>query len=259
MKLKIEMPGINVEVLSDLDELNIAAARLFVDLAQVAVREKHYFTVALAGGSTPKSLYKLLADENQPFRRQIPWERVHFFWGDERHVPPDADDSNFRMANETLLTPLALSPMNIHRFKSELNANEAAAEYEKVLRCFFSLGKDELPRFDLVLLGMGADGHTASLFPGSPALIEKERLAAAPLVEKFNAHRLTLTPDVINNAANIVFLVAGADKAEILSTVLQGDLESQKYPSQMIRPVRGKLTWLMDNAAGRLLTSNQQR
>lgn len=246
-----------IQVLSEPQELSRAAAEEFVRLSNEAAKARGVFAVALAGGSTPKMLYSLLASD--AYRSRVPWGKVHFFWGDERHVPPDHKDSNFRMTQETMLSRVAVPGANIHRVKSENpDARQAAAEYETELRAFFAANKllaNGLPRFDLVLLGMGPDGHTASLFPGTHAVRERERWVAAPWVDKFQTYRITLTPPVINNAACILFFVSGEEKAETLRAVLEGAEESDRYPSQIIRPASGTLRWLVDRAAARLLTA----
>lgn len=255
MKWKIETERMKIQVLPDLESLSRAAAEIFARLARdAAVENNHRFTVALAGGSAPKSLYQLLTNEREPFRRSVDWRKINFFWGDERCVPPDSDESNFRTANENLLQPLGISPMNFHRIEGELDAVIAARNYERFLRLYFNLPGEGVPRFDLILLGMGADGHTASLFPQTEVLGETEKLVAAPWVEKFGSRRVTVTPLVINNAAQVVFLVAGADKAETLRDVLEGDFQPEKYHSQIVRPVYGKLIWLVDEAAARLIS-----
>lgn len=234
----------NIEIVSGPGELARAAARLFVTHSVAAVAQRRLFTVALSGGSTPKSLYELLANPNEPFRDQIPWARAHFFWSDERHVPPDHPDSNYRMANEALLSRVPVSPSNVHRVQSENpGAADAAREYEEVLLNFTH---QEPPKLDLILLGLGTDGHTASIFPGSEVLQETTRLVAAPWVEKLNAYRITMTLPLLNNGASILFLVSGAEKAEIVKEVLQGP---QKYPAQAIKPVNGHLLWLLDKEA----------
>ncbi len=239
-----------VRVLADAGQLSRAAAEEFVRRAQEAAREKGAFTVALSGGSTPKSLYSLLSSESEGFRSRIPWGSIHFFWGDERHVAPGDPESNYRMANETLLSKVPVPPGNVHRIKAENpDAALAAKEYEETLRKFFKLTPGQLPRFDLVLLGMGPCGHTASLFPGTEALKERERLVVAQWVEKFNAYRITVTPPVLNNAAHLIFIISGADKAETLRAVLEGDDEPERYPAQLIRPTQGDLLWLVDEAA----------
>jgi 6-phosphogluconolactonase len=233
------------------EELWQAAATEFVRQAREAVQAKGLFTVALSGGSTPKSLYALLADDTS-LHVAVPWDKVHFFWGDERHVPPDHPESNYRMAYAAMLAKVSVPPANVHRIKSEYpEASHAADEYEQTLREFFGLATGQFPRFDLLLLGMGPDGHTASLFPGTAALHEQTRLAVANWVDKFNAYRITLTLPVLNNAANIIFLVSGEEKAETLRAVLHG--ESERFPAQLISPTQGTLLWLVDRPAARLL------
>ncbi len=243
-----------IQVLSNLKELTRRAAEEFVLQAVEAVQAKGFFTVALSGGSTPKGLYSLLADENEEFRARVAWDKIHFFWGDERHVPPDHPESNYRMAYEALLSKVPVPPDNVHRIKAENpNAADAARDYEEILREFFKLGQGQKPRFDLVLLGMGPEGHTASLFPGSEVIHEKSRLVAAPWVEKFKTYRITLTPPVLNNAICVMFLVGGEEKAETLKSVLQGEYRPDRFPAQVIQPVNGKLVWLVDREAARFL------
>ncbi len=247
------VPKPEIRIVANAEELNRAAAAEFAQRAREAAQRKSLFTVTLSGGSTPKKLYSLLASE-QALRAQLPWDQTHFFWGDERHVPPDHPESNYRMANEAMLAKLPVPPANIHRIKSEYqDAKQAADEYEQQLRHFFQLRAGEFPRFDLVLLGMGPDGHTASLFPDTAALRERERLVVANWVAKFNAYRITMTVPVLNQAACVIFLVSGEEKAEMLRTVLRGD-QAELYPSQLIRPVKGELLWLVDAAAARLLS-----
>lgn len=227
-------------------ELARAAAEEFAWRADDAVRARSRFSVALAGGSTPRRLYQLLADPAQPLRDRIDWSATHFFWGDERHVPPDHPDSNYRMARETLLDVVSVPAGNIHRMHGEeADAARAAAGYEAELRAFFS-GQ---PRFDLVLLGLGADAHTASLFPGSEAVREHERWVVAPWVEKLASWRLTLTPAVFDRAGAVIFLVQGEEKAEALRAVLEGERDPDRYPAQAVRPESGDLLWLVDDAA----------
>jgi len=241
-----------VRVLPDLDYVVRAAADTFEELAKSKAREGKVFTVALSGGSTPVRLFELLASE--PYRSQMPWKSIHFFWGDERAVPPDASESNFGTANATLLSKVDVPDENIHRIKGELDDSVVAAtEYEAELLRFFGLQQGEVPRFDLVFLGMGPDGHTASLFPGTQALSEIHRLVVAPWVDRLQAHRITLTLPVLNKAAHALFLVTGQDKAEVLRTVLHGDPDKPHYPAQLIRPENGDLTWLVDEAAASLL------
>jgi 6-phosphogluconolactonase len=197
--------------------------------------------------------YSLLANEAS-LKVQMPWERTHFFWGDERHVPPDHSDSNYRIAYEAMFSKAPVPAANVHRIKSELeDARQAAAEYEQTLRDFFELGTGQLPRFDLVLLGMGPDGHTASVFPGTEALSERRRLVVANRVEKFDSYRITLTLPVLNNAACVMFLVSGAEKAATLRAVLEGDNGPEPYPAQLVQPTNGRLIWLVSREAARLL------
>lgn len=204
-------------------------------------------SVALGGGNSPRGVYAALAA-----RQDVPWQKIHFFWGDERHVPPDHDDSNYRMANGAMLSKVPVPAANIHRVPAENPDAQAVADaYEAELRRHFKLKDGQLPRFDLIMLGMGPDGHTASLFPGSSAITEVSRLVAATWVEKLHTHRITLTVPVINNAACVVFLVTGADKAQTLREVLKG--KPGVYPSQLIKPTNGKLIWLVDQPAAKLL------
>ena len=225
-----------IEIFSNSQELARGAAEYFVARSAEAVAQKGNFTVALSGGSTPKVLYQLLADENEPFRAQVPWPWTHFFWSDERHVPPDHPDSNYRMAHEAMLAHVPVPESNVHRVHGENpNAGEAAREYEQTL----------LP-LDLILLGLGPDGHTASIFPGSEVLHETKRLIAAPWVEKFNSYRITMTLPLLNSGAVVLFLVSGAEKAGIVKEVLEGP---KKYPAQFVQPTQGQLLWMLDKDA----------
>lgn len=235
----------------DAEELNCKAAGQFVGLAQQAAQERGRFTVALSGGSTPRGLYTLLATPE--YRERIPWPRVHLFWGDERCVPPDHPDNNYRMVQESLLSKISIPERNVHRMAGEKEPQLAAAEYEAELKNFFQLCDGGLPRFDLIFLGLGEEGHTASLFPGSEALEDTEHLVAAVYVEKLQSHRLTLTLPVLNQAAWIMFLVAGASKSAILKEVLDADPVSSSLPAAKVQPVSGQLTWMVtQDAAGDL-------
>lgn len=225
---------------------------IFADPKELALGAAEYFvaqmpeTVALSGGTTPKLMFQILAEQ---FRDQVEWSRMHFFWSDERHVPPDHPESNYRMANEALLTHLPVSADNVHRIRGENpNPADAAAEYEKTI---IAVTKQPLPRLDLIFLGLGTDGHTASIFPGSEVLHETERLVAAPYVEKFKSYRITMTLPLLNNAAAIVFLVSGAEKAEIVKAVLESENE---YPAQAVNPFQGELIWMLDKDAASRLT-----
>ncbi len=247
------MPHRNIHVYPTPHALVDAAARHLLDHARQAISARGAFTLALAGGSTPKDLYAKLADE--PFRSQLDWTKVRIFWGDERHVPPDHADSNYRMAHEALLSRVPLSMAQVHRVPSELpDARAAADQYEAVLRKQFAVSGPEIPRFDFVLLGMGPDGHTASLFPGIRAVHETDRLVTAPWVEHLQTSRITFTPVLLNHARQVTFLICGRAKAETLRSVLEGPFQPDVLPAQIIGPRAGTLTWLVDEEAGGGLT-----
>jgi 6-phosphogluconolactonase len=235
----------SVRVFADPEAVARAAARRFAGLAREAVDERGAFSVALSGGSTPRRVYELLAGDD--FRGQVGWRGVHVFFGDERTVPHDHADSNYRMANEALLSRVALPAENVHRIEGLGDAAANASDYESVMRGFF--GEAEWPRFDLVMLGMGDDGHTASLFPGTDALAERRAWVVANRVEKLNAWRITLTAPAINAARHVLFLVTGAGKAARLREVLKGGRDPARLPSQLIRPGDGTLEWFVDRAA----------
>jgi 6-phosphogluconolactonase len=238
-----------IRVLKTSQELFSAAAAEFAAQASAVVRARGRFTVALSGGSTPRSLYALLAT-----KPEIPWDKICFFWGDERHVPPDHPDSNYRMANEAMLSKVPVRPEHIFRIRGEEKDAEAAArQYEQTLRDFFHLSPGSSPRFDLILLGLGPDGHTASLFPGTAALQESRRLVVANWVEKFKTFRITFTFPVLNAAACVLFLASGKDKTATLREVLENP--SANLPSQGVRPSHGKLIWMVDEAAASALSA----
>jgi 6-phosphogluconolactonase len=209
--------------------------------------------VALSGGSTPRGLHTLLADPAEPFRARVPWSRLHVFWGDERPVPPDHRDSNYRMADDTLLRHVPIPSAHVHRIHGEDpdHANAATRYAHELREAFAAHGRLDggWPRFDLVILGMGPDGHTASLFPGTDAVREAARWVVAAWVAKLDSYRLTLTPPVLNRADVVLFLVTGGDKAEVLAAVLEGPSQPDVYPSQIIRPVAGPSIWLVDRVA----------
>jgi len=245
-------------VLPDPEAAALEAAKRTIRIAEDIIRQGREFRLVLSGGSTPKRVYELFSGD--PFRSRIHWNRVHFFWGDERCVRPDHPDSNYRMARDSFLQKLGIQEENIHRMKGEApDPDIAARDYEEEIRKHFgsSLGSPP-PSFDLVLLGMGTDGHTASLFPSTPALKEASRWVVANPVPKLETHRLTLTPAILNRAACIIFLVTGEDKAETLSRVLEGPLEPERLPSQLIHPFVGKLLWLLDRAAAARLKTTQE-
>ena len=235
----------NIHTFDDSEEVARAATRRFVELAHEAIAARGRFSVALAGGSTPKRVYELLATDE--FNQQIDWPHVHIFFGDERCVPPDHHDSNYRMAREALLSRVMLPLENVHRMVGEGDAVANARAYEEELRQFFDGA--QWPEFDLIMLGMGDDGHTASLFPGSRALSEEQAWVTANWVEKFDTFRITLTAPAINHAAHVMFIVTGAGKAERLPEVLKGPREPERLPSQLIKPTGGMLEWFTDRAA----------
>jgi len=242
----------DLRIVDDLRGLAQAAAEEFATQTLGTVRANGRFTVALSGGSTPKSLFGFLATS---FRDQLPWDKMYFFWGDERQVPPDSPESNYRMANEALLSRVPVPAENVFRVPAENpDASQAAADYEQTIRKFFQLSSGALPRFDLILLGMGPDGHTASLFPKTIALQEKSRLVVANWVDKFNSHRITFTLPVLNNAAVATFLVGGADKAETVREVLEGTQPGELFPAKMVHPTNGRLVWMVDQAAAAVLS-----
>lgn len=242
-----------IRTLTTPQELFAAAAEEVVRAANEAVAQRGRFTIALAGGSTPKSLYNLLATNA---RTALPWDRMFFFWGDERHVPPTDSDSNYRMADEAMLAKIPVPAANVFRMKTENPEAAAVAEdYEQTLRKFFQLEPGQLPTFDLILLGMGPDGHTASLFPGTAALQEKSRLVLANWVEKMKTYRITLTLPVLNAARCVIFLVSGTDKAPALHAVLEEDVSGEQYPAKLVQPRQGKVIWLVDRAAASSLSS----
>ena len=246
------MRGGTIEISATSDALMQAAAERFVACAEAAMRVAGCFVVALSGGSTPKRLYMLLA--TAAYARRVDWSRVHVFWGDERCVPPDDPASNCRMAREVLLSRVPVPEGNVHRMRGEDDPGSAAAAYEREVREIL-VTPDGPPacipgrRFDLVLLGMGDNGHTASLFPGTPAVRETERWVMAQYVNVVSMWRLTLTPVIIDSAAEITFLVCGGEKAAMLHRVLQGPDVPDALPAQAIAPRHGRLRWLVDAAA----------
>jgi 6-phosphogluconolactonase len=236
-----------IRILNTSEELFSAAAEEFAALADSAVQTSGRFIVALSGGSTPKGLYSLLASGAYA---RVPWDRVHFFFSDERNVPPDDAESNYRLANQALLSKI--NAKHVYRVPTELNDAEAAAKsYEQTLVEAFQIAPGEFPRFDLLLLGMGPDGHTASLFPGSKALQEKRRLVVANWVEQFKTTRITFTFPVLNQAACVTFLVSGAEKAQAVRQIFK---EGQDLPSGRVQPVEGRLVWMMDTSASAALS-----
>jgi len=234
-----------VRVLLSKEELFRAAADIFCSLGSQAIRERGRYTVALSGGSTPRGLHQELVTN---FSAQLPWDKVFFFWGDERHVPPDFPESNFRMAKETLLSKLPIPTDNVFRMPGELpDANQGAALYQQTLREFLHPAPGQFPRFDFILLGLGPDGHIASLFPGTKALEERQHFVVGNWVEQHSTWRITLTYPVLNNAANVMFLVESSGKAEIVRKALKDP--AANLPCQKVLPVDGELMWYVDQAA----------
>lgn len=234
-----------VSIFEEAEEVAQAAASRFVELSRAAIDAQGRFSVALSGGSTPRRTYQLLASDS--FKETIDWAKVHVFFGDERCVPPTDADSNYRMADEALLSLVPIPARNVHRIMGEGDAVANARLYEDELQTFFD--NAAWPRFDLVLLGMGDDGHTASLFPETKALEEGRAWVLANWVEKLGAYRITLSAHAINMAAHVIFLVAGAGKAARLAEVIRGPRDPERLPSQLIRTANGKLEWLIDRAA----------
>ena len=242
------MPGM-IWLYDDYEALSNAAAGIFVQQARQAMQMKGWFAVALSGGHTPQRTYELLAQP--PYRDQVAWRQVHIFWGDERCVPHGDPRSNTRMVRQALLDQVPIPTSQIHPISCGPAAREGADDYEAVLREFFG---HQPPRFDLVFLGLGENGHTASLFPGSQVLEEKEHWVSEIYVAEQDLHRVTLTALLINQAAVVVFLVSGAQKAAIVKEVLEGPVDPHRLPAQMIKPAIGEVHWLIDQEAGALLT-----
>jgi len=238
----------NLHIFPSAETLSRAAAEAFAQLANKAIAENGRFAVALAGGNTPRAIYQLLATD---YREQIDWPRVHFFWGDERYVPINDPDSNYRMVREALFDHVPILAENVHRMPTELIQPETAAQdYEKTLQDFWLTS---LPRFDLIQLGLGPDGHILSLFPNSPLLLEENRLVAVVTDSpKPPSTRITLTLPAINHAAQIHFFVTGAEKAEALRATLEGSRDLQKFPAQAIQPSNGQVIWWVDEKAASL-------
>jgi 6-phosphogluconolactonase len=235
---------IMLQVFEDPEALSKGAAALFAELAQRAVQDRGRFGVSLAGGNTPKRVYELLAQE--PHRTQVPWDRVHVFWGDERCVPSDDPRSNARMAGLALLDHVPIPAAQIHPVNGAIDPAKAARQYEAELGAFFA---GQPPRFDLILLGLGENGHTASLFPSTPVLHEKDRWVKEVYVAEQSMYRVTMTAPLINQAALIAFVLAGAGKAEVLRQVREGPRQPEDLPAQLIVPDGGELRWLVDRAA----------
>jgi len=230
-----------------------AAAERFAELAQESIDDHGQFLVALSGGSTPRPMYQLLGEKG--WQNRIDWSKVQLFWSDERCLPPENEDSNYRMTRASLLEHIPVPEDNIHRIKGELDPEQAADEYEKLLHRVFRMdeegddSKPRFPRFDLVMLGLGENGHTASLFPNTRALEEQERWVVANFIPEMEAWRITFTYPLINHAAHVMFLVTGEQKAQIFHELLEGNNEQLEYPALGIEPIDGTLEWFLDEAA----------
>ncbi|MBO9613657.1 MAG: 6-phosphogluconolactonase [Dyadobacter sp.] len=232
----------------DTKALSASLAEWINNYIQQVLAKQDRFTFVLSGGSTPKALYALLAES--PYKESIPWEKLHFFWGDERAVPFEDSRNNAKMCYDELLDKVPVKAENIHIMRTDITPEESAAEYEKIVNTYFE-GSETT--FDFVLLGMGDDGHTLSLFPGTEVIHEQHVLATSFFLKAQDMHRITLTAPVVNNAACVAFLAAGAGKAEVLRQVLKGEKNVDLYPSQIIQPVKGQLHWFVDEAAAALL------
>jgi 6-phosphogluconolactonase len=229
------------------------AAQYLTDRIVAATHARGKARIAISGGNTPKRMFALLADATASYRAQIEWEKLELYWVDERCVAPDQPDSNYRMTREALLDKVPLSPEHIFRIQGELDPEEAASKYEAAIRGSFRLEGAEMPVFDLVALGMGPDGHTASLFPHTEGLHELMRIAIANHIVQKETWRVTLTSPVINRARDVFFLIEGADKVDALKQVFLGPRDPETYPSQLIRPASRRITLFLDAAAGAAL------
>lgn len=244
------MGCMTVTILPDIDAISHEAAGIFIRLSKDRIASRGKFAVAVSGGSSPKTFYALLASDR--YRDNAEWSKIHFFWVDERCVPKEGEQSNFRLVFDNLISRISIPDENIHRIKGEYEPEKAAQDYEDELKKFFGL---QLPVFDLILLGMGEDGHTASLFPGSKSLDEKKRLVVPVYAEGMN--RITLTFPVLNNARHILFLVSGQSKTSVLNDILADNEKRKNYPAGFVNPMRGDLRWLIDEAAaGKIKQAN---
>ena len=245
----------SIAIYPDTETLSQEAARYIVRVAQESITAHKRFTIALSGGSTPKKLYGLLAEE--PYRSQINWEQVDIFWSDERCVPPDDAESNFLMAQQVLLSKIPIPANQIHRMPAD-QADRDASSYAYTLEMQQTIGTDGVPSFDLIQLGMGPEGHTASLFPHQPSLHEQQRLVMPVTVPKPPPPRLTFTPRLLNAAAHVLFLVTGAEKQDAVKAVLEGEYQPDEYPAQIVQPTKGEVTWMLDQTAAAKLQRKAQ-
>jgi 6-phosphogluconolactonase len=242
----------NVEIVSDSENLALRGLELFVSNAENAIKKKGVFFVAISGGNTPKHFFEMLRDSERVIK--LPWNKIHLFWVDERCVPVDSPWSNYKLAADTFLNKVNIPPDNIHRIPTEhSDYNAAAKSYEETIREKFSLAENELPCFDLIILGMGADGHTGSLFPNSYAPFDIKDLACVVYILDEKLNRITLTHPVLRAAANLAVLVSGEEKAGILKEVLTSEPDEIRYPIHLLWPVLDKITWLVDEKAAKFL------
>jgi 6-phosphogluconolactonase len=245
----------NIAIYPNIDILSHEAAQYIVRIATESITTHGRFTIALSGGTTPRKLYGLLGSE--PYRSQIDWTLVHIFWSDERCVPPNSEESNYHLAHEVLLSKISIPAVQVHRMPADMpDRNAASQEHENEMRRVFET--DGIPNFDLIQLGMGPEAHTASLFPHQAALHEQQRLVVPVSVPKPPPDRLTFTPPLLNAARNVLFLVAGSDKADALHAVLEGPYNPDEYPAQIVRPPDGEVSWMVDTAAAAKLQRREE-
>jgi 6-phosphogluconolactonase len=237
-----------IHVLSDYEALSHRAALFFIEVSKSAINARGRFFIAVSGGSTPKKLFALLGTL---YRNEIQWKHVHFFWVDERCVPKEHAENNYKTAYDALISKVSIPEKNIHRIRGENDPDHEALRYEGELKNSF--GKSVFPFFDLIILGMGEDGHTASLFPGLESIDETKRLAIPVYVERLRSQRITLTLHVLNNAKQVLFLVSGSSKAHVIADILKNTARKTMYPAGLVNPVNGDVTWLVDEEAAMLL------
>ena len=244
----------HIAIYPDIDTLSQQAAQYVVRIASESIADRGRFTIALSGGTTPRKLYGLLGSE--PYSSQIDWKLAHIFWGDERCMPPDNPDSNYSMAKEVLLSKIPIPALQVHRMPADQPDREAAS-YAYTIEMQRTFGTNGMPGFDLIQLGMGPEGHTASLFPHQASLHEKQRLVIPVSVPKPPPDRLTFTPPLLNAARNILFLVTGSDKADALQAVLEGEYQPEEYPAQIVHPPNGEVVWMLDRAVAAKIRANK--
>ncbi len=243
----------SIVIYPDVDTLSHEAAQYIVRVASESIAAHGRFAIALSGGSTPKKLYALLGSE--PYRSQIDWTLVDIFWSDERCVPPDNEESNYLMAQQVMLSKIPIPTNQVHRMPAD-QPDHNAASYAYTLEMQQVIGTEGVPSFDLIQLGMGPEGHTASLFPHQPSLHEQQRLVMPVTVPKPPPPRLTFTPRLLNAAVHVLFLVTGAEKQDAVKAVLEGDYQPDEYPAQIVQPTKGEVTWMLDKAAANKLQQN---